>query len=133
MRVEDSPEHQVGVKQVKTSVKHTSRKSMERWERKSTRVLQFDSKNHVEEVSAERSACTRTSQSCNQENIVVEQHQATGSAMEEYKERDEHWEVCKLEGADNIAVEELSIREHFENIDTSNASEFWDQVKLIFW
>ena len=133
MRVEDSPEHQVDVKQVRTSVIYTNKKSMQRLERKSTKVLQFDSKNCVEEATAERSDCTRTSQSCNQEDIVLQQHQASGSTLEEFKERNEHWEVCKLEDADNIAVEELSIREHLENIDTSNASDFWDQVLLIFW
>merc|ERR1712013_914908 len=59
MRVEDSSEHQVGVKQIRKSVKHSSKKSMERKERKSTMVLQCDSKNVVKEESTKRLFCTR--------------------------------------------------------------------------
>ena len=120
------------MKQVRTSMKHTNKKSMQRLERKSTKLLQFDSKNYVEDATAERSDCTGTSQSCNQEDIVSQQHQASGTTLEEFKERNEHWKVCRLEDAENIAVEELSIREHLENIDTSNASDFWDQVYSTF-
>ena len=130
MKIEDSPVHPVAGKheQLRKSMTHANKKSVERLERRSVKVSKCESKSStslvVKEVSAERSAgqAVRTSQSCNQENTAVHQ------LAEEFKSEGEYSKACKLQDSEDTAVEELAIREHFENLDTCHVSDFWDQV-----
>ena len=90
------------------------------------RVSKSSSSHVVEEVSRERSDCTRTSQSCNQQNSGT--HKIVGTTGELVKGRDDHWKECGLQDTEDTITEALSIREHLENIDANNVSDFWDQV-----
>ena len=110
----------------RNSLDQSNKKSFTRVEKKSVRVSKSSTSHVVEEVSRERSDCTRTSQSCNQQNSGT--HKIVGTTGELVKGRDDHWEQCGLQDTEDTINEALSIREHLENIDANNVSDFWDQV-----
>ena len=110
----------------RNSMNQSNKKSFTRVEKKSVRVSKSYTSHVVEEVSRERSDCTRTSQSCNQQNSGT--HKIVGTTGELVKGRDDHWEECGLQDTEDTINEALSIREHLENIDANNVSDFWDQV-----
>jgi len=122
--------------QVRTIVKRSNIQSSVRLERikvsncerKSSAILPAKAGSFagVEEIAAEISECSRTSrarQSCNQQHTTMGQFKA--ATLEEFKSK--HDQVCKFEEAEDTAVEDLAIREHFETLDASHVSDFWDQ------
>merc|ERR1712106_194004 len=137
MKEDDSPQRYFAGKQeqVRTIVKRTNIQSSERLdrikvsncERKSSTILPAKAGSFagVEEIAAEISECSRTSrarQSCNQQHTTMGQFKA--ATLEEFKSK--HDQVCKFEEEDT-AAEDLAIREHFETLDASHVSDFWDQ------
>ena len=128
MEADNKSEIFAGVKSEKerNSLNQSNKKSFTRVEKKSVRVCKSSTSHVVEEVSRERSDCTRTSQSCNQQNSGT--HKIVGTTGELVKGRDDHWEECGLQDTEDTINEALSIREHLENINANNVSDFWDQV-----
>ena len=124
MEADNKSEIFAGVKHEKerNSLNQSNKKSFTRVEKKSVRVCKSSTSHVVEE----RSDCTRTSQTCNHQNSGT--HKIVGTTRELVKGRDDHWEQCGLQDTEDTITEALSIREHLENIDANNVSDFWDQV-----
>ena len=128
MEADNKSEIFAGVKceNERNSPDQSNKKSFRRVEKKSVRVSKSSTSHVVEEVSRERSDRTRTSQPCNQQNSGT--HKIVGTTGELVKGRDDHWEQCGLQDTEDTINDALSIREHLENIDANNVSDFWDQV-----
>ena len=125
-----SPGHHcdVNYEQVRKVVKHLNTKSAERLVKISIKVSNSESHslakwgstsdNHeaVADIAAEIAECTNTAKSCNEQNTLMQ--------------KNDHDQDCDLQNTelDGTAVQEISIREHFESLDISQVSDFWDQV-----
>ena len=72
----------------------------------------------VAEKAAGIGECTNTTKSCNNQNTLIQ--------------KNEQYQDCNLQNTelDGTAVQAISIREHFELLDISQVSDFWDQVKM---
>ena len=139
MKAGDSPEHGCVVNHEQVA-KHSSTKSVERLVKRSIKVS--DSQSHslaswasksynyeaVAEIPAEIAECTNTTKSCNAQNTLMQNLKE--SAHKELK--NEHDQDCNLQNTelDGTAVQEISTREHFESLDISQVSDFWDQVQM---
>jgi ATP phosphoribosyltransferase len=130
MKAEDSSESDCVVNQEldRKVANHSNTKSAERLVKRSIKVL--NSRSHslvnwastsdnfetVAEITAEIAECTNTAKSCNEQNTLMQ--------------KNDHDQDCDLQNTelDGTAVQEISIREHFESLDISQVSDFWDQV-----
>ena len=127
MKAGDSPEHDcvVNQDQLRKVVFHSNTKSNERLVKRSIKVSNSESHslakwgstsdNHeaVADIAAEIAECTNTAKSCNEQNTLMQ--------------KNDHDQDCDLQNTelDGTAVQEISIREHFESLDISKSSVIW--------
>ena len=132
MKAGDSPEHArvINEEQVRKVAKHSNTKSVERLVKRSLKVSNSESHSlanwastsgnyeAVGEITAEIAECANITKSCNEETTLLQQN--------------EHDQDCYLQNTelDGTAVQDISTREHFESLDISQVSDFWDQVQL---
>ena len=136
MRAGDSPEYDsfVNQEQDRKVAKHSNTKSAERLYKTSKQVSDSQSNSlaswastsdnyeAVAEITAEIAESTNTTKSCNEQNTF----HLKGTTHKE------HDQDCILQNTelDGTAVQEISTREHFEPLDISHVTDFWDQVQL---
>jgi hypothetical protein len=132
MKAGDSPELDcyVNQDQLRKVVLHSNTKSNERLVKRSIKVSNSESHSlanwgstsdnyeAVADIAAEIAECTNTTKSGIEQNTSMQ--------------KNEHDQDCNLENTelDGTAVQEISTRDHFESLDISQVSDFWDQVQL---
>ena len=136
MKAVDSPGHHCdeNQEQVRKVAKLFNTKSDETLVKRSIKVLNSErhslanwastSDNHeaVAEITSEIAECTNTTKSCIEQNTFY----LKGTT---HKKHDDDCNLQKTE-LDDTAVQEISTQEHFESLDISQVSDFWDQVQL---
>ena len=132
MKAEDSSEYDCVVNQEldRKVANHSNTKSAERLVKRSIKVSNSESHSlanwastsgnyeAVGEITAEIAECAKITKSCNEETTLLQQN--------------EHDQDCYLQNTelDGTVVQDISTREHFESLDISQVSDFWDQVQL---
>ena len=143
MEAENTPQHVAAAhKQVTASsssrsslvVKHSNVKTSCQLERQSVKVSNVESQSlaswnaisdnqaAVEEVKPETNA-----KSCNEQKYF-QQNVQEASYDEVKSEYHENFVLSKEAAIDNMNIQELAREEHFDSIDVSHVSDFWDQV-----
>ena len=132
MKAGDSPGHHCdeNQEQVRKVAKHSNTKSVETLVKRSITVSNSESHslanwastsdNHeaVAEITSEIAECTNTTKSCNEQNTSMQKNEPD--------------QDCDLQNTelDGTTVQDISTQEHFESLDISQVSDFWDQVQL---
>ena len=122
-------------------VKHSNVKTSCQLERQSVKVSDTtsqsiaswnaisDNQAAVEEVKPETTECTKTAKSCNEQKYF-QQNVQEASYDEVKSEYHENFVPSKEAAIDNMNIQELAREEHFDSIDVSHVSDFWDQVQV---
>ena len=132
MNAGDSPDHDcvVNQEQVTKVANHSNPKSVEMLVTRNIKVSNSDcqslgnwgstSDNYevVAEIAAEIAECSITTKSCNEQNTSMQKNEPD--------------QDCDLQNTelDGTTVQDISTQEHFESLDISQVSDFWDQVQL---
>ena len=128
MKAGDNSEYDCAVndEQVKKVAKHSNTKTVERLLKRSIKVsiseshslANWNSTSDNCEAVAEITDCSNTTKSCNEQNTSMQKNEPD--------------QDCDLQNTelDGTTVQDISTQEHFESLDISQVSDFWDQVQL---